>query len=429
MIRARYYLLAFGDLLMCGVALGLMIMVRFGTHWNSELVMKHASAFSLVFPIWLVIFFIFNLYTIRLINPNPRTIGQMALAIATAVVVSVLIFYIHPAFGILPKENLLIVGIFAFITVTAWRRFFYALTASAFVRSIALVGDSVEMEDLKHEIRANPYIGKIVLHTKDVDSLVSSSLSRKIDLVILASSTPEAASILFQRFNASTQTLVDAYQELLAKIPLSLVTEETTVSLLTQKESPAAAIATRIMEITISLIVLIVTSPFLAVAAIAKKIEDGGQVILYPHVRVGKNGKEFQFYKIRSMVMDAEKTGVQWTTEHDPRITPIGRVIRKLHIDELPQFWNIVKGYMALVGPRPERPQFVKKLEEDIPYYTLRHVIKPGFTGWAQIKFRYARTVLDSRKKFEYDLYYLVHRNLLLDLGIMLKTIQIVFTH
>ena len=429
MIRARYSVLALGDLLMCGAALVLMILVRFGTHWNARLVTEHVYAFALIFPLWLIVFFIFNLYTTRLINPNPRTIGQMAVATATAVIVSVLIFYIHPSFGIFPKANLLVVGLFAFITITLWRRFFYAMASSAFVRSIALVGSSEEMGDLEREIQLNPHIGKIVIRTEDVETLLASSLSRRIDLVILASSTPEAAAVLMQRFQATTQTLLDAYQELLAKIPLSLVTEEMTVSLSARTEYPAYAVATRIVEIVVSLAVLIVTSPLMAIAAIAKKLEDGGQVILYPHVRVGKDGKEFQFYKIRSMVMDAEKLGAQWASEHDPRITPVGRVIRKLHIDELPQFWNILRGDMALVGPRPERPEFVAKLDHEVPYYVLRHVIKPGFTGWAQIKFRYARTVMDSRKKFEYDLYYMVHRNLLLDLGIMLKTIQIVFTH
>ena len=127
--------------------------------------------------------------------------------------------------------------------------------------------------------------------------------------------------------------------------------------------------------------------------------------------------------------MTAENDGIKWTEKSDPRITRVGKIIRKLHIDEIPQLWNVIRGDMALVGPRPEQPEFVEKLEQEIPYYYLRHIIKPGFTGWAQIKFQYARTVSDSKQKLEYDLYYLENRSPLLDLGIIVKTIQIIFTH
>jgi lipopolysaccharide/colanic/teichoic acid biosynthesis glycosyltransferase len=129
------------------------------------------------------------------------------------------------------------------------------------------------------------------------------------------------------------------------------------------------------------------------------------------------------------MVIDAEKHGPEWSKVDDERVTPLGKILRKLHIDELPQMWNILKGDLALVGPRPERPEFVEKLENDIPFYHLRHMIDPGFTGWAQIKFRYARTMVDSREKFEYDLYYIKNRNVIMDIGIFVRTIQIIFTH
>jgi lipopolysaccharide/colanic/teichoic acid biosynthesis glycosyltransferase len=129
------------------------------------------------------------------------------------------------------------------------------------------------------------------------------------------------------------------------------------------------------------------------------------------------------------MRKDAEKDGAQWAAHNDSRVTRVGAILRKTHIDEIPQLWNIIKGDLALVGPRPERPEFVEKLKQEIPYYFLRHIVKPGFTGWAQIKYRYARTVDDSREKFEYDLYYIKNRSLLLDLGIVVKTVQIIFTH
>jgi len=126
------------------------------------------------------------------------------------------------------------------------------------------------------------------------------------------------------------------------------------------------------------------------------------------------------------MDVEAEsKTGPVWAKEQDPRVTRVGRWLRRIHFDELPQMINVLKGDISLVGPRPERPEFVEKLEKEIPHYHVRHLIKPGFTGWAQIKFRYGRSIMDSREKFQYDLYYLKNRSLILDLGILLKTFQL----
>lgn len=125
---------------------------------------------------------------------------------------------------------------------------------------------------------------------------------------------------------------------------------------------------------------------------------------------------------------EAEKTtGPLWAKEKDERATKIGEFLRKTHLDELPQMINVIKGNISLAGPRPERPEFVRQLEKEIPHYHLRHIIKPGFTGWAQIKFRYGRSVMDSQEKFQYDLYYLKNRSLFLDLGILLKTFQLFF--
>ena len=129
------------------------------------------------------------------------------------------------------------------------------------------------------------------------------------------------------------------------------------------------------------------------------------------------------------MIINSESNGAVWSNKKDTRITPVGKIIRKLHIDEIPQMINILKGDISLVGPRPERPEFVALLEKEIPYYLFRHVIRPGFTGWAQIKYQYANTIDDSKEKFEYDLYYIKNKNFFLDLGIILRTMQIIFTH
>ncbi|MGL5354929.1 MAG: sugar transferase, partial [Cetobacterium sp.] len=142
--------------------------------------------------------------------------------------------------------------------------------------------------------------------------------------------------------------------------------------------------------------------------------------------RVGENEKEFLVYKFRSMSVDAEKDGAKWAQKNDPRVTKFGNFMRKTRIDELPQLFNVIKGDMSFIGPRPERMVFIKELEKTIPYYGLRHMIKPGLTGWAQVMYPYGATVEDAKHKLEYDLYYIKCYNLFLDLVILFKTLKTV---
>ena len=136
----------------------------------------------------------------------------------------------------------------------------------------------------------------------------------------------------------------------------------------------------------------------------------------------------FWLLKFRSMVQDAEKDGAKWAEKEDTRITKVGNFLRKSRLDELPQLWNVLKGEMSFIGPRPERPEFVRELEKQIPFYQTRHLIKPGLTGWAQINFPYGASVEDAMEKLQYDLYYIKHRSLVLDFGVVLKTIKIVLS-
>ena len=181
----------------------------------------------------------------------------------------------------------------------------------------------------------------------------------------------------------------------------------------------------RAFDVCVSIAIFLITAPIMLLTAIAIRLESKGPVI-YKQDRVGLFEKEFTVYKFRSMRTDAEKNGAVWAKEHDDRITRVGRFIRKVRIDELPQLWNVLKGDMSFIGPRPERMTFVKKLKEDIPYYSLRHTVKPGLTGWAQVCYPYGASEEDSRHKLEYDLYYIKNMSILLDITIVLKTIGVV---
>ncbi len=186
--------------------------------------------------------------------------------------------------------------------------------------------------------------------------------------------------------------------------------------------------AKRVFDVTASSILLGLTAPVILLFALIIKIDSKGPAF-FRQTRVGLYGTAFDVIKLRSMRLDAEVDGAQWATKDDPRVTRVGRFIRKTRIDELPQTWSVLKGQMSFVGPRPERPEFVSDLEEKLPYYAERHMVKPGITGWAQINYPYGASIDDSRHKLEYDLYYAKNYTPFLDLLILLQTLRVVLWH
>ena len=186
----------------------------------------------------------------------------------------------------------------------------------------------------------------------------------------------------------------------------------------------------RVLDLAIATILGILLAPLMLLIALAIWIESGfKQPVLYRQVRIGYMGHPFQILKFRSMRVDAEADGeARWATHNDPRITQVGKIIRTTRLDELPQLYNIAIGQMSFVGPRPERPEFVREFNRVIPYYDERHLAKPGVTGWAQLIYPYGASVEDAKEKLQFDLYYLKHHSLLFDLTIILRTVEVVFT-
>lgn len=188
--------------------------------------------------------------------------------------------------------------------------------------------------------------------------------------------------------------------------------------------APMAAGAKRIFDIVFSVLLLGLTAPALALAALAVRLDSPGPV-LYRQRRIGLGGREFSVLKLRSMIADAEPDGPRYAAVNDARITRAGRLLRKFHIDEIPQAINVLRGEMSFVGPRPERPEFVRELEREIPSYHCRHMVKPGITGWAQVNYEYAASVEGARCKLRYDLHYIRRSSLFLDFIIVLMTVRV----
>ncbi len=408
-------------------------MIGFETHgaFDNNLIGNYSRAFLIPGVLTLIIFYVLDLYDTKYSIPTPRTIGRFIIGAVMTSVVYALFFYLFPKFGISPKTNLVIFSI-VFIGLTmVWRRTFFHLFAKTFARKIAFIGTDKEIEDLKTGLKEHRHIGTNIGTFETFESYENSNLHA--DVLVVAKVIGIQNTHKIAKIKTPVMTTLGAFEEMFAKTPLSLISPEEGFLMASRNDEGGWYFLYRGFEIFIASLVLIITSPLSIIAIVSRLIEDGSPIFIRQK-RIGKNGTIFTLYKFRSMKAlapdgSAEISGAQWAEKQDPRITPVGKILRKTHIDEIPQMWNIICGDLALVGPRAERPEFVEKLEKEIPYYNIRHSVKPGFTGWAQIKYRYARTVDDSREKLEYDLYYLRYKNPLLDLGILTKTIQIIFTH
>ncbi|MCA9353788.1 sugar transferase [Candidatus Nomurabacteria bacterium] len=423
--RKSYILL--GDAISLVVSFFVMIALGFPGLDKEEVINLHQGPFIIISILWLIVFFVFNLYDQKNLRPTPASIGYLGFATFLGTMLGAGLFYLFPSFGISPKVNLLIFSASSFFLIIIWRRIFFRIFEKSLVQKIAILGKNQRSQEMISELKNYSYLGKIVGEFETTEALANFCQKNKVDFIVIVEDIKEDIVKTLNDINLPVLRLKDAYEEIFSKTSIDLMTNEDAISIL-EKKDLGRNFLYRILEVLFSVLILTVTLPITVLFGIFIFLEDGAPVF-YKQDRVGKGGKNFKVIKFRSMTKNAESAGAMWAEKKDPRVTKVGKVIRKLHVDEIPQMINIIKGDIALVGPRPERPEFVEKLKEEIPYYYIRHAIKPGFTGWAQIKYRYARSVLDSKEKFEYDLYYLKNKSFLLDLGIIIKTVQIIFTH
>lgn len=297
-------------------------------------------------------------------------------------------------------------------------------------------GDMPLIERLKQDARKNSNLGQlesILVEEPDDFKLILNRLHEPWEGIIIATKMPipeEISSIfLHRRFSDGLQvaSLTHIYEHFWGKLPVHFLENQwlLTTEGFSLTHNPIGLRIKRLMDIGFSLVLLAFTWPILLATMIAIKLDSQGP-IFFRQTRTGKDGKEFSIVKFRSMTVDAEKDGAQWAKKNDARVTRIGKFIRLTRIDELPQIFNVLKGDMSFIGPRPERPEFNDKLEQQIPYYQLRHLLRPGITGWAQVMYPYGASVEDAIEKLQYELYYIKNYTVGLDMLIILNTIKIV---
>ena len=433
----RKWIIVLGDFVSFLISFLLLIFIRFESKDYLFAIDIHIFPFIILYLSWVLVFYIFGLYDLLSIKPTIPYLKRWVTALLCSFAVGILLFYFVPIFGISPKLNLIIQTIGFSIFSFLFRRIIYALFSKGITQPVIFIGDSFYLSELEKTIEKNPQMGlQIINHFKTINE-INFDLTKYKNLLIILDRKIEIQDANILDFYKKGIEIIDtakAYEKYLYKIPVEYIDLSFIVENIETKKDILYSTATFLINIIFAISLLIITSPILLVAIIARLIEDGRPIFI-KQKRVGLNGKVFNLYKLRSMIVlspdgSAEKDGPIWATgQDDERITPVGKVLRKLHIDEIPQMINILKGDISLIGPRPERPEFVELLDKDIPYYSFRHIVRPGFTGWAQIKYFYANTVVTSKEKFEFDLYYIKNRNIFIDFGIILRTIQIIFTH
>jgi exopolysaccharide biosynthesis polyprenyl glycosylphosphotransferase len=430
MSRIRFVVI--GDLIAFWASFFVVLSIRFWQVFPTEVINTHLYPFIILCLCWLLCFFLFGLYDLFTIKPIIPHLRRFGIGLITCFIIGIFLFYLVPAFGISPKTNLLFqvlgFGILSFF----FRRIFYLLFSKQIIRPVIIVGKTSYTEELFSAIKKSPQLGlNVISYTNNLYDSLRQYSELKNSVFIFEKNLdeiPEKDMLNLYKNKTEIIEVAEAYERYLVKIPIDYISSSWIVENIKTRSNFFYDFSMRIFDILLSFFILVISIPFLIVSAIFIYLHDKGP-IFYIQERVGLNGKLFRFYKLRSMVIDSEKNGAIWTAKDDPRITSPGKIIRKLHIDEIPQMINILKGDMTLIGPRPEWVEFVRKFEQVIPHYDLRHIVRPGFTGWAQIKYKYTINIEDTKEKFGYDLYYIKNRNIFLDFGIILKTIQIIFTH
>ncbi len=445
-LRFKRLLLVLGDYAIFHLSLLLTLVVRYGGltehDWKS-----HALPFALLGGLWVLSFYVNGLYDLVLTRDQLRFFRAYLEGMLVNLLVGLAFFYTIP-FGIAPRTNLFLHFAFALLLGYAWRMAYNRLIAPRLFRNrVLFVGRSDDAHRLHSLLKSSAQGFELVAVTQtapgtriddgnvtwyaDLKNIAAVLEQKQIQTIVLGHRPEEVPGLqeaLYQTL-FTTVALIDRarLEEMVTgRVPLEHVSQTWFLENLRESDKTWHESVKRVTDVVLAIPFGLVFCVMYPLVALGIKATSSGPV-LYSQTRTGKYGKQFTIWKLRTMRADAEQAGKpQFAQKADPRITKIGGFLRATRIDELPQIWNVLRGDMSLIGPRPERPEFVEELTRQMPYYALRHLTRPGLTGWAQVRFPYAGTFEDNLKKLQYDLYYIRHRSVLLDLAILLKTIGIV---
>lgn len=432
----RTLVLFMGDLFFFIFSLWLSLFLRTLDVPLQQVFLAHLFPFSFLFAVWVGVFFIAGLYESRSIIFARRALSSTLLvAQCINIVIAALFFFFVPLFGITPKVFLIIYLIVSFVWVLLWRVVFFPRLGLQSTERAIVVGEGPEVEELVQALKAAQYApARIVATIVPQGSNTTESIRRAITthnprFVIADFENPAVANAFPQLYNYLSQGIrfIDAmnlYEEVFGRVPLSVINDRWVARNVSRSAHMLYDPVKRLMDIVAALVIGLASLVLYPLFIVLIKLQDGGAVFYSP-VRVGQNNKPIVMRKFRSMTGADHGSDV---LKSQLTVTPVGRIMRKTRIDEFPQLFNVLRGDLSLIGPRPESQALVEEYARQIPYYNVRHLVKPGISGWAQLYHdnhpHHASNVEATREKLSYDLYYLKHRSILLDLVITLKTIK-----
>lgn len=418
------FILFVGDVFFLLLALWLTLLVRYAAWPTQELLLQHLAPFSLIFVSWVIVFIISDLYR----KPTALFRRQLPQLILRAQVINTIIaiafFYFVPIFGITPRTNLFIYLIISFVLIVSWRTFVRYYKGSGRRLNIIFICGGAEAEEIKHELRSNDRYGLVVRERSELTAVPhDNSLIIVFNPYQAGAETVPMPQLLMQ--GVAFINVHDLYEDIFERIPISILDDQWFLENISSRSDIAYDVFKRFFDLVISLtlgILSLVLYPFIILAI---KLDHQGPAFITQE-RVGQANKLIKIAKFRSMT--GNDSGNYENGGTILKVTKVGRFLRLTRLDELPQLWNVIRGDLSLIGPRPELPSLVTNYTRDISYYNIRHLIKPGLSGWAQIYGEHAHHGNDANKtvnKLSHDLFYIKNRGIILDLIIGLKTLRI----
>jgi sugar transferase (PEP-CTERM system associated) len=397
----------------------------------------------------LAAFYLFDLYDFVVMHDRRELVLRLVQALGLAWIALALMFYLFP-YLVIGRGVALIALPLALTLMVGWRiSIHWFLGHPDFGERILIVGSGNLAVEVAREVLDRPdagyrivgfvgtdaeLLGKSLINPRVIgitSELIEVVKRENIDRIVVAMGERRGllpTDMLLQLSLAGTVSIEEGatfYERITSRVSLNMMRPSWLIFSGRGRQARLSGLLRSFVHRFVAFVGGILSLPIALFAALLIKLDSRGPVF-YRQERVGNNGKTFVLLKFRSMRVDAEQSGPVWASKDDDRTTRVGRIIRKVRIDEIPQFWNILRGEMAFVGPRPERPHFVAQLAQEIPYYEQRHLIPPGLTGWAQIKYPYGASIEDARQKLQYDLFYVKNQSLMLDAIVLFETIKII---
>jgi sugar transferase (PEP-CTERM system associated) len=455
---ARTVILGISEACLVGLAFVAAMIARLGAS-DASVQLSDEQGFLKIMVVsvtFIASMYYFDLYDTSILSNRRELASRLIQVLGSACILLAILYYVYPPLQL--GRGIFLIGIaLVALILLLWRGLFLAINSlPQFSERALILGDGPLAAPLIHELKSRPELGlRVVSHILTTgddsgerdserrestagprgplngDELSHAVESQRVNRVIVAmgdrrGKLPVPLLLALKSRGVLIQDGTDVYEAVTGKVPIESLRLSWLLFSPGFHVSRFLVIYKRLASIVASIIGLILSLPLLPFIALAIKLTSPGP-LFYRQKRVGQNGTVFYCYKFRTMRADAEAdTGATWATDDDPRITRVGRFLRTSRLDEIPQLWNVLRGDMSLVGPRPERPEFVDGLTREIPLYHLRHAIRPGITGWAQIRYRYGSSVEDAKEKLRYDLFYIKNLAPGLDLLIFLQTIKII---